>query len=416
MKFGLRNIRSLLASVSNPESKFPSIHIAGTNGKGSTAAFLSSIMMEAGYRTGLYTSPHLVRFTERIRINGREITGRRLVHYVTALRPAIEKVRATFFEATTCVAFQFFADEGVDIAIIEVGLGGRLDSTNTVIPMASVITNVGLDHTEVLGRTLRAIAREKAGIIKRHVPCITTTQDTAVIDVLRDVARVKNAKLYEAPRVVTCVAGFKEPRTVTFRSASLLLRNVRPGLTGLHQVSNAQVAVATVEVLRRGRQDPPFLKKLTGESVRKGLENVVKNSGLHGRFDQAGRSSRYILDVAHNPDGVSALVRTLRSRGQDNLVVVFGVMKDKDYSSMIRELAPVSRTIVAVEPSIKRALSAAALYRSIRKQGISTCCGGTVRKGILAANQWRKNRSPVLITGSHYVVGEALQFLKRKRA
>src|SRR5512135_1725144 len=172
MKFGLRNIRNLLTFAGDPEAKFPSIHVAGTNGKGSTAAFLASAFMEAGYSTGLYTSPHLVRFTERITINGRQISEGRLAKYVGALRSAIEKTGATFFEATTCVAFQYFADEEVDIAIIEVGLGGRLDATNTLAPLACVITSIGFDHMEYLGPTIPSIAAEKGGIVKSRTPVV----------------------------------------------------------------------------------------------------------------------------------------------------------------------------------------------------------------------------------------------------
>lgn len=411
MKFGLRNVRSLLRSVGNPEAKFPSIHVAGTNGKGSTAAFLASIMMEAGHRTGLYTSPHLVNFTERIRINGREIPEKRLVDYAARIRPAVERVHATFFEATTCIAFMYFADEGIDVAIVETGLGGRLDSTNVLAPLASVITNVGLDHTDILGKTIRAIAREKAGIMKEHTPCVTSATDPVTLAVFRATARRRHSILHRAKGKVRCTLERFEPPVISLRSRTFSIRGVRPGLTGIHQILNARLAVATMDVLKNVSRSHPLLKQIGNATVKKGLENVVRNTHLRGRFERVGRPAQYILDVAHNPDGMRSLVWTLRSRGWHNLPVVFGVMKDKDYSTMAGELASISRNIIAVAPSIKRALGARALFSQLGTLRIPASYGGTVKQGILAAKRSSRKDLPVLITGSHYVVGEAMQAL-----
>jgi dihydrofolate synthase / folylpolyglutamate synthase len=413
MKFGLRNIRYLLQSVGKPEEQFPSIHIAGTNGKGSTAAFLASITMEAGYRTALYTSPHLVRFTERIRIDGREISEKRLVAYVRALRPVIEKVHATFFEATTCIAFQYFADQGVDVAVIEAGLGGRLDSTNVVTPMVSVITNIGLEHTEILGKTIASISREKAGIIKRGVPCVTSSEDASALGTFRRIATLKNSKLYQARRVVRCGLKGQEPETVSFRSRSFSIPDVNVGFSGPYQIRNAQLALATLEAIRQRRDQQPFVGRINSATVRRGLEKVAKNTGLRGRLEISGRFRGYILDVAHNSPGIRVLVEALRARGYGNLPVVFGVMKDKDYPAMVDELATISSTIFAVAPAVERALNARTLHGYIRRQKIPVCYGGTVAEGLKMA---KKLARPVLVTGSHYVVGEALTFLNGKKA
>jgi dihydrofolate synthase / folylpolyglutamate synthase len=415
MKLGLRNIRFLLRSVGNPESTFPSIHVAGTNGKGSTAAFLASIMMEAGRRTALYTSPHLVRFTERIRIDGRQISEKRLVAYVQALRPAIEKSGATFFEATTCIAFQYFADEHVDVAVIEAGLGGRLDSTNALTPIASVITNVGLDHTAILGKTVVSIAGEKAGIIKHGVPCITSSEDCRALKVLHKVADASGAPLYHARQLVKCDVDSGDPGLVSFRSQAFSVKNLKPGLAGPHQFLNARLAVATLQAMRTTRRHPQLAGQIKNPALRRGLENVVKNTGLRGRLETLDGSHRFIVDVAHNPDGVQMLVHALRAQGYAKLRVVFGVMKDKDYRKMVEILGPVSETIVAVAPAGKRALRVEALAKCVHKVGIPVISGGTVSRGIRRAQELFP-RELILITGSHYVVGEALAILRRKKA
>lgn len=414
MKFGLRNTRLILRSVGNPEKKFRSIHIAGTNGKGSTAAFLSSILMEAGYRTALYTSPHLVRFTERIRINGEEISERRLVEYAKMLRPLVEQVRATFFEATTCIAFQYFADEQVDVAVIEAGLGGRLDSTNVLLPMASIITNIGLDHTDILGKTIAAIAREKGGIIKTSVPCVTGSEDPVSMKVLGRIAERKATRVLRPEAIVKCRIDERSPGIVSFQSGEFSIPRVRLGLRGPHQLRNAQVAIAVLDVLHRDRRVRSFVRRLRGLHIKKGLENVLKNSQLRGRLEQLGRPVRYILDVAHNPPGIRTLVHALRLRGYSSMPVVFGVMKDKDCRSMVKELAPVSQIIITVAPSFKRAKSAISLNGVIRQKRIPSRVGGTVTNGVRMARSFSSGGSPILITGSHYVVGEALQFLEGK--
>ncbi len=400
MKFGLRNIRTLVREAGHPERGFPSIHVAGTNGKGSTSAFLASAFTEAGYRTGLYTSPHLVRFTERIRIDGREIDEERLVGYVRRLRPLIEKTRATFFEATTCVAFLYFADENVDVAVIETGLGGRLDATNVLRPLVSVITNVSLEHTEILGRTVRAIAREKGGIIKRNVPVVTGAADPAVIEVLRRRAASLGARLTRSGDTG------KRPRGP----------GGRPGLHGDHQRRNAALALCTLGVLKETREGKALFPRLTGAVIRRSFARVVKNTGLRGRLESLPyRGRTVVLDVAHNPAGMETLVAAIRKGGGKNLVTVFGVMKDKDYPAMLSALAGVSRTVIAVAPHQKRALSSERLCRLGREKGWAVRDGGSVKKGIRKALRQARG-GKILITGSHYVVGEALRALSSEIA
>ncbi len=408
MKFGLRNIRNLLASAGNPERSLPAIHVAGTNGKGSTAAFLASAFTEAGYRTGLYTSPHLVRFTERIRINGREIPEGRLAAYVDALRPAIEKSGATFFEATTAVAFRYFADEKVDIAIVEVGLGGRLDATNMLVPLASVITTIGFDHMEYLGPTIPAIAREKGGIIKRRTPVVIGQLGYEAEREIVKISRRKGALLVRGRDriVVDCGTGGR----VSFRGKRLNTGLVKLGLGGAHQTWNAALAAAVLDLLMDRRSFAARYRKLGGRSVGRGLERVRRNTGLEGRMSLAG-SGRVLLDVAHNRDGMHTAVASMLEAGVGDLTVVFGVMKDKEYLRMLRELEWVADSVITVQPRMARAASSAVLCKAARRMGLRAVDGGTVARGVRRALQG-KNR--ILVIGSHYVVGEALQVLKKR--
>ncbi len=311
MKLGLRNIRVLMKHAGHPERRFPCIHIAGTNGKGSTASFLASIAMEGGYKTGLYTSPHLLRFTERIKVNGKELSDERLVYYIEVLRPAIEASHATFFEAATAVAFLFFADECVDLAVVETGLGGRFDATNIVVPLVSVITNVAFDHTEHLGNTLPKIAREKGGIIKTGVPVVTGTGDRRVLEVFQTIARRKNTRVYHVDRIARVVPAGERRRRHAFRLTTGLMRGheVVPGLTGEHQVTNARLAIAAYDLVLRttGRQ----FGRISKAAIVRGLARVRQNTGLRGRLERVTRPGNILLDVAHNPAGIETLVQSL---------------------------------------------------------------------------------------------------------
>jgi dihydrofolate synthase/folylpolyglutamate synthase len=408
MKFGLSNIRALLTSVGNPQNAFPSIHVAGTNGKGSTCSFLASIFMEAGYRTGLYTSPHLVRFTERIRINGREIPEKRLVRYADSTRSVVESRRATFFEATTCIAFQYFADEGVDIAVIETGLGGRLDSTNVIIPLASIITNIALDHTRQLGSTLSAIAREKGGIIKRGVPVVIGSLDGAAERRIRSIARRERAPVIRAidtVRMVPAPAG-----CVSFLAGQLRTGPVKLGLGGEHQILNAGLAVTCLSGLLRRKTFRSRFRHIRVRSIRDGLEKVRRNTRLGGRLAVAGRARRVILDVAHNPAGMRATISSLLQSRQRNLTAVFGVMRDKEMPAMLDEIGKLARVVFAVRPATPRAKSAESISRTARRLGISSVVAGSVAAGLRKA---LRRKGTILVTGSHYVVGEALEYLKK---
>jgi len=473
IKVGLKNIRALTASVGHPERTFPCFHCAGTNGKGSTSSFLASILTESGYRTGLYTSPHLVDFVERIRIDGIPIPEAALVEYARKLRPAIDKTGATFFEATTCIAFQYFADQEVDVAVIETGLGGRLDATNVVIPLVSIITNVGLDHQEILGKTIRKIAREKAGIIKPGSPVVTSAKGEA-LEVIRQTARRVRTPLYvpndarllsrKLTRVQTnSVRSDSEALHLPFRPNAFAgevlaspsgpdlsgerafvsqsgpqakLTSLKLGLSGSHQVRNAQLALGALSIVHsRGLFDRVSLR-----AIERGLARVVENTGLRGRMESVpGKAADYVIDVGHNPAGIETAVAAFQQRNMRFPVAVFGAMKDKDTLGMLDAVRKCADKVVIVRPRLPRAETVASLVRKGRQLGIDVEAGGTVERGIKLANALVKKdntrpgppgrapasrrggsrsratvrrRTRILIIGSHYVAGEALTALK----
>jgi dihydrofolate synthase/folylpolyglutamate synthase len=415
IKVGLKNIRALTASVGHPERTFPCFHCAGTNGKGSTSSFLASILTESGYRTGLYTSPHLVEFVERIRIDGIPIPEAALVEYTRKLRPVIDKTGATFFEATTCIAFQYFADQEVDVAVIETGLGGRLDATNVVMPLVSIITNVGLEHQDILGKTIRKIAREKAGIIKPGSPVVTGAEGEA-LEVIRQTAKRVRTSLYV-------------PRDAGFCRFVL-------GLPGNHQLRNAQLALGALSLVHsRGLFD-----RVTLRAIERGLARVVENTGLRGRMELVhGKAADYVIDVGHNPAGIETAVAAFQQQNMRFPVAVFGAMKDKDTLGMLDAVRKCADKVVIVRPRIPRAETVTSLVRKGRQLGMDVEAGGTVERGIKLANALVKKgntrsgapgrppagrrggsrsratvrrRQRILIIGSHYVAGEALSALQ----
>jgi dihydrofolate synthase/folylpolyglutamate synthase len=411
MKFGLRSTRLLLAALGHPHHAYPSLHVAGTNGKGSTAAMLASVCMESGYRTGLYTSPHLVRFTERIRVDGREIPEQAVAESTHTLIPLIERLHATFFEVVTAIAFRYFADERVDVAVVETGLGGRLDSTNVITPLVSVITTIGLDHSEYLGTSLTSIAREKAGIMKAGVPCVTGADQRQVLAVFRRSAARLGVRCHRAGELVQVEPAGGGKRGLRISGATMGEAVVVPGLHGEYQLANVRLAAAVCELLMRRRRGSP-LGRISRASVMRGLRRTVRNSGIRGRFETVRTRGRVILDVAHNPSAVRVLVSSIRKRGERNLPVVFGVMQDKDYRGMLQELGGVASVVVPVQPATSRALPLARLRAAAVAAGLRTAAGGTVRQGVRAGLELTGRSGTLLVTGSHYVVGEALTVLE----
>lgn len=327
----------------------------------------------------------------------------------------IDKTNATFFEVTTCIAFQYFADEGVDIAVIEVGLGGRLDSTNVLRPLVSVITNVSIDHAEFLGSSLKSIAREKGGIIKKGIPCVTATSSHDVLASLKRIAVRRKARILHVDDVVSTrvVSDTNKKLVIDMRSKKRSLRKARLGLTGSHQVVNASTAVATVDVLMREKLHARRFAAIDSHAIRRGLENVRRNTGLGGRLEW--HTDRILLDVAHNVEGLRTLSAAISSRIKNNLIVVFGVMRDKDYEQMCEIVGQLGKRVIAVKATGRRALAGSEIVRTFKQMNLEVMNGGSVANGIMIAKRLSGSHGKILITGSNYVVGEALEALRRKR-
>ncbi|MCZ7556358.1 MAG: bifunctional folylpolyglutamate synthase/dihydrofolate synthase [Bacteroidia bacterium] len=405
IKLGLDNITSMAARWGNPHRAFPVVHIAGTNGKGSTASFIAAALTAAGYRTGLYTSPHLEDFTERIRIDGAAISSDDVVRYAAALRPEVERLNATFFEITTLMAFQYFADNRVDVAVIETGMGGRLDATNIVVPACSVITGVALDHTEYLGSSIEAIAFEKAGIIKRGVPVVSGTADVTAARVIADRAAALGAPLVpvfwqgraewtDFDRMCCELGGMEYPVVL--------------GLVGEHQARNAALSLAALHRLKEAGFD-----QLTDEVLRDGFRNVRSYSGLRGRLHRLASDPELVVDAGHNPEGLRVMLDAwcaLRSPAATH--AVFGVMKSKDHHEMIREIATRGfASVTFVQATAHDAQPMEALLDAAARQGLEARSADTVHRGVEAAFE-RAHDGSALLFGSHYVLGEYFRAMR----
>lgn len=387
MKLGLDNIHALLEALDNPQRQFKSIHIAGTNGKGSVAAMLAAGHQASGLETGLYTSPHLVDFRERIRIGSEMISETEVAEFLERIWPKVEELRATFFEVTTAMAFDHFARHNVDIAVIETGLGGRLDATNVLErPLATVVTSIGYDHIEQLGPTLESIASEKAGIFKPGVPAVVNC-----IPELHPVFAERAVKLH-AP--LTFVQDY-EPRTE--------LRTLNSSLVGEHQSQNLRTVLATLDAIQFGG---------SLETIRYGIENTSQLTGLRARLETLSLPSypdvRIVLDVGHNEDALLR-VRDFFLSQKIRPVALFGIMRDKDVSRALEIMHEFVSKFVAVQAETQRALPSRDLQQAALKAGLDATDGGTVQQGVIIALDSAIPGDTILISGSHYVCGEFLR-------
>jgi dihydrofolate synthase / folylpolyglutamate synthase len=391
MKLGLRNIEELLEFLGRPDRKPKTIHVAGTNGKGSVCATLAAYYQTKGLKTGLYTSPHLVDYRERIRINGDMIDENYIESFVERVWPKVQELKATFFEVTTALAFDYFASQEVDIAIIETGLGGRLDATNVLEkPLATVITSIGMDHMQQLGTTIEEIANEKAGIFKRGVLAIVNVDDH-----LLEVFRIRS----------------DEVKALYIDGSSHHLPawtdRLEPQLPGEHQEQNLRTALVALDVLGH------LEEAVAIEAVAK----VSTLTGLRGRLEVEtltwkGKSIERILDVGHNEAAMARIAEYLTSTCKQVLLVA-GFMSDKNVAAALRLLAPHVKKFYAVQPSSKRAMSSAQLSEIGKMLGLSTIDGGAVIDGYEMALDSAENGDTVLVAGSHYLAGELLANEKR---
>lgn len=371
---------NLLAShLNNPHKHFKSIHVAGTNGKGSSSHMLASILQEAGYKVGLYTSPHLKDFRERIRVNGKKIRKKRVVEFIESNKVFFEYNKLSFFEMTVGMAFSYFAAKKVDIAIIEVGLGGRLDSTNIIIPEVSLITNIGFDHTDMLGDTLAKIANEKAGIIKKNVPVV-------ISEFNEETAPVFKRKAGDEDSQIIFAEDCEYPE-------------YKIGLLGSYQRKNVKGVLATLN----------FLRGFTIEEshVVLGLKNVIENTRLMGRWQQIGNNPTIICDTAHNKEGLSIVLNQLKVQDYKQLHIVIGFVKDKDVRSIL-PLFPKNATYYFAKPKISRGLDENILLGIFNEFGFQGEAYKSVNKAFKVAKKQAKKSDFIYVGGSNFVVAEVL--------
>lgn len=395
-KADLHNTIALLETVGNPEKKFRSIHVAGTNGKGSSSHMLASILQSSGYKTGLYTSPHLKEFTERIRVDGGEIDRDFVLDFVNRIRPSIEKIKPSFFEITVAMAFEYFVISKVDIAVIEVGLGGRLDSTNVISPLVSLITNISFDHKDILGKTLTKIASEKAGIIKKETPVVISETQSETYGVFVEKARKEKAPVIFASESISARV---DDEVLTVRNGGDTFQ-VKPfPLRGIYQEKNVPGVVKTIEVLgQRGM-------KVGQSAVINGLRDVVVNTGLKGRWQTIGHAPLTICDTGHNEAGIAQILRQIMREKFQRLFMVMGMVKDKDISGVLSQL-PKDANYFFCEANIPRALAAADLAEQASSFGLKGKVIANVNEAIAAARVEASEGDLVFVGGSTFVVAE----------
>jgi len=399
VKLGLKNINSFLGNIGNPHLDFPSIHIAGTNGKGSTAAILESILCSAGYRVGLYTSPHLVDLRERIRICGKHIDQKSVVRFINRYKNEIDKNKYTFFEVITTLAFDYFSRKKVDIAILETGLGGRLDATNVVTPLVSIITSISLEHTDILGKTIFKIAFEKGGVIKKDVPVISGVQNKEATRVLRDICNKRGASLLDVNKIGKWKIKDMDLRGTCFDLVTTLnqYKDLKINLIGEHQVQNAAVAICAAELLNQKGW------KISKQDIYEGLKKV----NWRARFEVFQKNPLVILDVAHNPEGISVLIDTFSCLFKNRKIIfVFGVLDDKDYKEMLKKLSEKVKLLILTEPNYYRAQKLEKLEKEANRLKIQYKSIPKVKDACLYGLKAASKKDILCITGSHFTVGE----------
>ncbi len=381
-KKDLTNAVLLAKHIGNPEEKLNFIHVAGTNGKGSTSHMLASILQEAGYKVGLYTSPHLKDFRERVKINGEMISEEFVCEFINTNKAFFEKTDMSFFEMTVGLAFDYFSKEKVDIAIIEVGMGGRLDATNIITPIISVITNIGLDHTQFLGNTLEAIAGEKAGIIKSKIPVVIGEYTPETKPVFVEKARETNSEIYFA--------------------SDLINENYQSDLVGDYQIHNKKTVVQTIQILH---SESSFT--VSKKNIQSGFLQVEKNTGLLGRWQQLGKSPKIICDTAHNKNGLEIVMNQIKKEKFDHLHLVLGFVNDKDLDEIL-PFFPKKGIYYFCKPNIPRGLDAEKLKEKASEFGLIGGVCNSVSEAYKKALAQAKPTDFIYIGGSTFVVAEIL--------
>ena len=401
-KKDLTNTITLCEHLNNPHQKFKSIHIAGTNGKGSVSHMLAAILQTAGYKTGLYTSPHLKDFRERIKVNGDEINEKFIIDFTEKIKPLIEEIEPSFFEITVAMAFDYFAEQKVDIAVIEVGLGGRFDSTNIITPELSVITNIGWDHMNILGDSLEKIAFEKAGIIKTNVPVVIGEMIPETKPVFENIASEKNAPFHLATEERN-VEGWK------WEKHELIVEIAEKGKTdhkkyhldlpGIYQSKNLLTVLEACSVLKELKYN------IDENEIRQGLQKTKKLTGLHGRWEIIHENPTIVLDVGHNEDGIKQIIQQIELTTHHDLHIIIGMVKDKEIDTVL-SLLPHSANYYFTQAHIPRALPAETLKEKAGEFNLKGKVIPDVNEAIKQARSKAHKDDLILVCGSVFLVGE----------
>lgn len=403
-KKDLHNTIVLCEQLGNPQNKFKSIHIGGTNGKGSTSHMLSSILQQAGYKTGLYTSPHLIDFRERIRINGEMISKEFVVAFTEETKTIVDEISPSFFEVTVAMAFSYFAENTVDIAVIEVGLGGRLDSTNIITPKLSIITNISLDHTNILGNTIEAIALEKAGIIKEHVPVIVGEYTPETAEIFNRKANSLESDITYADKSLNISKATFDTEKLNIsvsNKSGVIYPDLELDLSGSYQLKNVLSVLEAVRVLR----ETGYV--IDDSHVYSGLKHVKELTGLQGRWSVIGQNPLIICDTGHNEAGIREVVNNLERLQYQNLHIVLGMVKDKDITSVLNQL-PKNATYYFCSPKLERALPAEELIKLAALQNLAGKSYPSVSKALEDAKANASTTDVIFVGGSTFVVAEVL--------
>ncbi len=404
LKKSLNNILALCKHAGNPHQKFKSIHVGGTNGKGSVSHISASILQTAGYKTGLYTSPHLKDFRERIKINGEMISEKAVIDYVEKNKSFFEKLQPSFFEMTVALAFDCFAKQEVDIAVIEVGLGGRLDSTNIINPEISVITNISIDHTQFLGSTLAEIAEEKAGIIKPAVPVVIGEYQKEISDIFTDFAKKNKSEIYFADREYSCEyemlsTDYKQILNIN-KNGKPEFHNLKTDLIGSYQKKNIICALKIFDVLKE--KFP-----LTKENIREGISNVTKNTNFKGRWQILGFNPLTVVDTGHNEAGIKEVVKQITKTPYKNLHFIFGTVNDKNIDTIL-SLLPKNALYYFTKAQIPRALDEKVLLKKAEKFNLKGSSFKTVKEAYKTSRINAEKEDLIFIGGSTFVAAEII--------
>lgn len=407
IKYDLTNITKLLKLTGNPHRNFKSIHVAGTNGKGSVSSILNSALIESGIRTGLYTSPHISDFRERILVNGKFISKKFILEFVNEMYEHIEKIKPSFFEVTTAMAFSYFSKMKAEYAVIETGLGGRLDSTNIITPVLSVITGISIDHTEYLGKSISSITKEKGGIIKKGIPAVAGKLTSVSKKILSEIASEKNTSVLFSDRKNFIEITKRKEDGFYFKIDKDSTEYFFP-VIGDYQALNIATALCGLKILKEN--DGPDVSR---QVFKKSLLNLVKNSHYKGRFELISKNPKIITDISHNLQGIKNIESNLKYFKFNKAVIIFGMMNDKNYADCIKELKRLKHPVIFTKPDYKRAAEPETLFSITKKDCEKFAHRKNIKEAFELARSMTDRNDLILITGSFFLVSDFLRLFNQ---